>query len=182
MPAFRKDCILPDCLFPYEEMDIRAFLSARRSFLADYLVNGRPFHELLRGVCLEYNMNPKLLLVSLQREQSLVTATSAPAEAVLQRAMGFGCTDSGDMPRFYGLERQLRKAAQYYRLFFDRWEHKPMRIDGGADKVTPANAFTSSLYEYTPWVGDIQRGGNVPPFGGKLTWLIWGRWWPQDVG
>ncbi|NLO90694.1 MAG: hypothetical protein GX410_01710 [Elusimicrobia bacterium] len=180
---FRKECILPDCLFPYREMDVQAFLVARRSFLANFKVGGRPFHELLRTVCLEHNVNPKLLLVSLQREQSLITRPVAPMEAVLNRAMGFGCTDGGDMPQFYGLERQLRKAAQYYRLFFDRWmPGKPMRIDDGADKVTPANAFTSSLYEYTPWAGDIQRGGNVPPFGGKLTWLIWCRWWPTDVG
>lgn len=182
---FDKNRILPDNLFAFDpKLDILAFLKGKKCFLADYEVAGTTFPFFAYQICQQYNINAKLLLVSLQREQGLISRDVAPLKGVLDRALGFGCTDSGDMKQFYGFELQCRKAVSVYRYWFNRAPEKlglDFKVDGGEDIVKPANCATYALYQYTPWVGDKARGKYRPDFGNKLTWLIWRRYWPQDV-
>lgn len=187
MTEFNKNKILPDELFSFDSsLDILKFLKEKNCFLENYEVAKTTFPFLAFEVCQQHNVNIKLLLVSLQREQGLISRSEAPLTRVMERALGFGCTDGGDLKRFYGFELQVRKSMQIYRHWFNFAKDnsaigRDFIIDQGEDTVHPENAFTFSLYKYTPWAGDTRRGQYSAPFGNYLTWKIWRRWWPEDI-
>lgn len=130
-----------------------------------------------------YQINPKYLLATLQKEQSLVE-NPAPTQRQLDWAMGFGVCDScskddpavqnykGFANQVYYAARQMRE--KYYMSILINGvtisgigPGKAMTIDGVA--VTPANAATASVYSYTPHIH-----GNLN------LWTIWRRWFSKN--
>jgi len=69
---------------------IQAFLEARGSFLASYSEGGRSAAEIIKAAADRHGVNPKVILVTLQKEQSLVLRKKAlPADATeMRNAMG----------------------------------------------------------------------------------------------
>jgi hypothetical protein len=66
--------------------------------------------ELIYDASTRHGLNPQVVLVTLQKEQSLITGTfsSSSLERALDRAMGFGCPDDGGCGDiFLGFYRQL---------------------------------------------------------------------------
>ncbi len=62
-------------------------------------------------------VNPQVLLVTLQKEQGLITATS-PTSGIYRKAMGFGCPDTSVCnSQFYGFFNQVYKAAWAYQRY-----------------------------------------------------------------
>jgi hypothetical protein len=190
--------IIPDDLFFYEDVPVQQFLRRRKSFLADYLVDNLTYSDWLKTKCSEANINPKLLLVQLQKEQSLVSKTAEPPESVMKRCLGFGATDSGDLEQYYGFEKQHISAITRMSMDFENFRKlstQPQRkINNNYDLITPANALTSVLYKYTPWSGEptslwsvgftnqakkVIRGMGI--HGCYLFWKVWKNWWPEDL-
>lgn len=68
--------------------------------------------ELIWDASLKTGINPQVILVTLQKEQSLITKSftdNADLQRALDRAMGFGCPDSGGCEALF--------AGFYYQLF-----------------------------------------------------------------
>lgn len=60
----------------------------------------------------DHGINPKVLLVMLQREQGLVTSSTAKTNSrAMYFAMGYGATDSGDNVKYTGFDKQVEGAA-----------------------------------------------------------------------
>lgn len=111
--------------------------------------------------CRPVTINPKLLIVLLQKEQSLIEETN-PRQSQLDWATGYGCPDGQACnTRWQGFGKQVNSAALQ---FFD-YMHSPTNYPYLAGRsytvtntgrapmrITPANQATASLYNYTPHV------------------------------
>lgn len=116
-------------------------------------------------------VSPKALLVTLQKEQSLVTRTDFSQNA-LNKAMGYGCPDSGGCDAKYtGFTNQVEWAAWQLRYNYEAagqdaswWSsHYSTHYYAGYSRshnwgntyyvVTYKNKSTAALYRYTPHVG-----------------------------
>ena len=118
---------------------------------------------------LKIAINPAVILVTLQKEQSLVTGKYSlgrqSTHSALQFAMGYGCPDTAGCAAVYaGFTNQVVYAsAQLSRnvALANRSIYPPGRITVFRDQmgsqlvahnVMIANAATSALYQYTPHV------------------------------
>lgn len=118
------------------------------------------------------SLNPQVILVTLQKEQSLITgsyvAGSSATNSALRSAMGYGCPDSGGCDDTYaGFNYQVTyAAAQFMKNYYKASSspYKPGQTYTITNTVGPphnapasqqvyiGNAATSSLYQYTPHV------------------------------
>jgi uncharacterized protein with LGFP repeats len=109
-------------------------------------------------------ISPQVLLVTLQKEQGLITATN-PAASKYNIAMGFGCPDGAPCDtQYYGLQNQLYFAGSQ----FQRYVKNPLSYGYragivnnilynpntacGRQSVYIQNSATAALYNYTPYV------------------------------
>lgn len=181
--------VLPNDLFWYSSarLDIQSFLVQRGGFLKDYIVENTLYSTWLDNECKKENLNPKIILINLQKEQSALTHP-LPSEKILNRILGYGMNDSGDLQQYYGFEKQHRSAILDITQDFMKYKamsRQPEKIiDGGLVKIYPSNAMTSMLYEYTPWSGDpssiwTAKWGGI--HGVYLFWKLWAQYWPDDL-
>ncbi|AYG04450.1 hypothetical protein [Gryllotalpicola protaetiae] len=108
-------------------------------------------------------ISPRVLLVLVQKEQSLITRPSAYG---YQLATGYACPDSGKCDeKYYGFFNQLYSAAWQFREYGnakDHWAIAPGTAkvqyspdaSCGASAITVANQATADLYLYTPYQPD----------------------------
>ena len=106
-------------------------------------------------------INPRVLLVLLQKEQGLVTTTS-PNATRYQKATGYACPDTAPCDSLYfGFSNQVYSAAHRFKeyaarprnYFPGRWNtvlYNPNR-DCGSSSVFILNQATAGLYTYTPY-------------------------------
>lgn len=111
-----------------------------------------------------YGVNPQVLIVTLQKEQGLVTRGDCP-QWRYNTAMGFGCPDGAACDaQWYGLSRQLYQGARHFKGFYNQnagWyipfrpgvRYIPYHPNGGCGgtNVNIVNRATASLYSYTPY-------------------------------
>ncbi|WP_433862304.1 hypothetical protein [Streptomyces sp. L7] len=110
-------------------------------------------------------VSPRVLLVLLQKEQSLLTTPSASG---YQKATGYACPDTAACDtRYFGFFNQVYRAAwqfrEYtahptdwrYRVGANRIQYHP-DAGCGASTVTVVNQATANLYNYTPYQPDKQ--------------------------
>lgn len=163
--------------------DIQAFLQNRGSYLANYQAldsSGTPkmASQIIYQAAQDYQINPKFLLVTLQKEQSLVI-DDAPTMKQLDWAAGFAVCDSCSMDdpkvvKFKGFGLQVASAAGIIRWYYDNKETKdyikkkdaPITIDNSP--VIPGSWATAFLYTYTPHL-----------HGNENFWRIWQNWFSQ---
>jgi hypothetical protein len=122
------------------------------------------------------SLNPQVILVTLQKETSLITGSYTPGSPTLTNllriAMGFGCPDSGGCNSLYaGFTNQVTYGAA--QLWLDQWRatngtigtfaigsthtlhNQPIYAPyctTSSVTFTVANAATAALYRYTPHV------------------------------
>lgn len=163
--------------------DIQAFLSDKGGYIANFTAadkNGieRPVSDIIYRAAVDNKINPKYLLVKLQKEQSLITDQD-PTPKQLDWATGYGVCDSCSMDdpniqKFKGFGVQVDNAAGIMRWYYDNvnnqgWIKRPANlylIDNSP--VTPANFATAFLYTYTPHLH-----GNLN------FWNLWQKWFDQ---
>ena len=100
-------------------------------------------------------VNPKFLLVLLQKEQSLIEENN-PSTRQLDWATGYGCPDGSSCnPYWQGFGKQVNSAA----LQFWWYMNYPYTFDNPYGTIetknviaTPENKATAALYNYTPHV------------------------------
>lgn len=171
--------------------DIFSFLQSKNSYLQYYtyfgynpapgepiykddtlkLENSRLYSaaEIIYNAAQEAKINPKFLLVTLQKEQGLIEKSNYEQRA-LDYAMGYYCFDGQACnPQWQGFGKQVRAAALQFRDYIDNIHTRPYQpgqsanIDGQV--VVPANRITAAMYVYTPHL-----------HGNRLFMTIWQRY------
>ncbi len=160
--------------------DINLFLDQKGSYLHTYRSpdkdgKKRAAADIIYQAAHEYKINPKYLLVKLQKEQSLISATS-PTKKQLDWATGYGICDACSMDdpklqKYRGFGNQVDSAAGIMRWYYDNEDEQnwiktagnSYTIDG--QKVTPTSDATAFLYTYTPHIQ-----------GNKNFWNLWQKW------
>ena len=109
-----------------DQTQIQAFLNARGGYLAGYYSwsdrDGASVSaaRIIMDAAYDYGLNPKVILATLQKEQSLVTAKN-PVDSQLNFAMGYGCPDStGCGAAYKGFYRQVDNGTWQLRYNFER--------------------------------------------------------------
>jgi len=152
------------------EQEIQRFLENKGSYLAHYTCENPDTEKKLRASEIIYNratnnkINPKFLLVLLQKEQSLIEDKD-PEQGQLNWATGYGCPDGGGCnDRWKGLWKQINSASlQFYdyienpHLYNYQKGHpytfsNPYSDQDEKTTVIPQNKATAALYNYTPHV------------------------------
>lgn len=188
--SFDPDYIISDDqLTDYDSLslkEIRALLED--GFLEDYETedhNGEVLSaaEIIYNTSREVGINPKFLIVLLQKEQSLITDTD-PTDRQLDWATGYAVCDncSKDDPaiqRWKGFGKQLNSAAlQFIEGYMEdvrkygvtAGKYGPgIEVTVSGETVVPYNAATAGMYAYTPHL-----------HGNELFYTIWTRWFDDE--
>jgi len=176
--------ITDDDLNDYNSMDLAAiqeFLNNQDGVLKNYStidVMGvqRSAAEIIYNAAMAYIINPKWILATLQKEQSLITNPN-PTQRDLDWVMGYAVcddctTDDPDIQKFKGFGMQVDKAAARVRYYYDHPAQfnfqmgKLVSIDGR--DVLPFNQATANLFNYTPHL-----------HGNYNFWNIWYGWFAK---
>lgn len=224
VPAFTAGNLISDQNFyngsAMTEAEIQAFLkkmvgTCRNSYcLANYKQN-TPTRTWSFGTCATYrgasgesaariiykvqracNLSAKAILVTLQKEQTLLT-NPAPTAGILRKAMGYGCPDTAACDStYYGFFNQVFAAGRQL-----TWYGNPagsftwLRVGGsnsiaynpltrcGSSAVTIANRATAALYYYTPYQPNraalanlYGTGDDCSAYGNRNFWRMYRDW------
>jgi hypothetical protein len=176
LPAASQAVFNPNYLISDEELtdyvsmemgEIQAFLE--KGYLADYKttdIDGRTRYasDIIWRAGQRNGVNPKVVLVMLQKEQSLVTDDN-PSRDQLDWALGYGvcdgCSlDDPEIQRWRGFAKQINSTTlQFTEGYLTDLETEGETVMGYAPGVActidntlvvPANNATAALYTYTP--------------------------------
>ncbi len=183
--SFDPDYVISDTDFfngsALDEQGIQRFLESKNSYLAHW-VDSRTRMKPARIIWLaaqDYNISAKVILATLQKEQSLITATERPSDDRFDWAMGYAICDSCSksdpaLQDFKGFFNQVK----YGTAILDKYKREiesygetrsgfapgvVTTIDG--ERVTPQNIATAALYTYTPHL-----------HGNKNFFVLWNEW------
>lgn len=146
-------------------------------------------------------VNPQVLLVTLQKEQGLVTTTS-PTARKYQIAMGYGCPDGAPCDtQYYGFFNQMYNAAsqfQRYRANPTRYGYVAGRTNTigyhpnaacGSSQVYISNQATAGLYNYTPYQPNAAAlataygsGDSCSSYGNRNFFSYFSDWFGSPTG
>ena len=160
--------------------------------------------EVIHAIANACGINPKVLIVTLQKEQGLVTSTK-PTEYMYRAAMGFGCPDADPAicgKVFVGLFNQLYRAARQFQWYgnpegsFTYW--KPGRTVAmryhpksscGTKTFVLQNQATANLYYYTPYTPNdaalnnlYGTGDSCSAYGNRNFWRFFHDWFGSPIG
>ena len=140
------------------------------------------------------HINPKVLLVMLQKEQGLLSAVS-PTDGAYRAAMGYGCPDSAECDtEFYGFAAQVYRAAEQLRSYLLDPGYWRYRVGPVAVKLSPQatcgvavvnirNLATAALYNYTPYQPNAAalanphgQGDACSSYGNRNFWVFFTEW------
>jgi peptidoglycan hydrolase CwlO-like protein len=131
---------------------IQGFLSAQGSRLksytgSDHTGKSMSAAQMIADAAVAWRVNPKVILVTLQKEQSLINGGSS--QRALDWAMGCGKMDSRTISSYKGFGNQIWGGARALAHNRSNWHSGiSLTIDGSV--VHPASAATFTLYRYTP--------------------------------
>lgn len=155
--------------------------------------------QIISDVATSCGINPKVLIVMLQKEQGLVTAAN-PTDKNYTIAMGLSCPDDGDCDAaYYGFFNQVFGAAhrlKYYQAHFKDYNYRPKQTayiqynpdeSCGGTKVYIENDATAMLYIYTPYQpnkaaleglaeGSGDEGDSCSTYGNRNFTLFYNAW------
>ena len=159
--------------------------------------------EVIDIVARACGVSQKALLVTLQKEQGLVTHTD-PGQSRLDRAMGYACPDTpgvGCDSQYYGFFNQVYNAA----LQFKRYQANPgnygyrsgvtnfiqykPNTTCGTTAVVIRNQATAGLYNYTPYVPNqaalnagYGTGDSCSSYGNRNFFNFYTDWFGPTTG
>ncbi|MBH41248.1 MAG: hypothetical protein CL685_00860 [Candidatus Magasanikbacteria bacterium] len=163
--------------------DIRGFLRQHNGFLSSFIAtdkDGKRRHiaDIIYNASKKHQINPKYLLVKLEKEQSLITMKN-PEQKRLDWATGYGICDACSksdpaLQKHKGIATQIDSAAAIIRWYYDNMHKKAWIKKAGKTytidntTVIPATNATAFLYTYTPHIQ-----------GNKNFWKLWNKWFDQ---
>lgn len=185
------------------ESEIQSFLVSKNSVLRNnikvYAINssgnaydtGRTVKpsKVISDAAEDAGINPRVILVSLQKESSLITSTNTNVNRrAFYYAMGYGATDSGDITTYTGFDKQVELASAW---MYDKWLYDSelfvfLTVNGGVSKTYGGVTYAGKiqvdtfpawvLYTYTPHVIDYSLLPTLS--GGNYLFLkVFEGWW-----
>ncbi len=168
---------------------IQRFLESKNGTLDTYAttdLDGRvkSASDIIYRVSQQFLLNPRMIMVMLQKEQSLVSDPT-PTASQYDWATGYAVCDncnfnSEGVSRFRGFAKQVDSMAQQFRLgYLDDLDNKGQTVTGirpgqatiiDGQTVVPQNDATASLYTYTPHIE-----------GNENFWKIWQDWFDRTI-
>jgi hypothetical protein len=137
---------------------------AADAYCNGYTAGSERVATIIARVAVSCGINPQVLLVTLQKEQSLVTRKVAGTAAIYQKAMGYGCPDTAACDAlYYGFFNQVYSAARQFQVYTATSatrNYRPGRANTiaynpnaacGSSSVFIQNQATANLYNYTPY-------------------------------
>lgn len=130
--------------------------------MADEDFDGESAAKIIADAARDFQINPQVLIVLLEKEQSLVTDTWPNSNLQYRSATGYGCPDTAACDaEYYGFKNQVRNAAKMFRKVLNGGftnfplgknyiRYNPDSSCGGS-QVIIKNLATSALYRYTPY-------------------------------
>lgn len=147
-------------------------------------------------------INPQVLLVLLQKEQSLITDTW-PWPIQYRSATGYGCPDTAACDsQYYGFFNQVYNAARQFNRYVQQPQlfnyavgrtsyipYQANRPDCGGTNVTIQNKATAALYNYTPYQPNAAAlanlygtGDGCSAYGNRNFWRMFSDWFGPTSG
>lgn len=169
--------------------------------LKDYSENGKSAAQIIYNTSQTYTINPQVLIVLLQKEQSLITDTW-PLDGQYTTATGYGCPDTAACDsQYFGLTNQLTWSAKMFRSILNNspdWytpyilgnnyiQYNPTASCGGST-VNIENRSTQALYNYTPYQpnqGALDAGwgqAQCGAYGNRNFYLYFTNWFGPTQG
>ncbi len=158
---------------------------------------------MIKKVGVACGINPRALMVILQKEQGIITQ-STPSAHKYSRAMGFGCPDSangGCDSLYYGLFNQVYSAARKFKVYAanpEDYGYRAGRVNKilynpdsgcGYSWVTIENQATASLYIYTPYqpnkaalAAGYGTGNSCSAYGNRNFYNYFTDWFGSTYG
>lgn len=150
--------------------------------------------QMIQAVGQACNISQKVLIVLLEKEQSLIT-DSWPNTLQYARATGFNCPDTapcsatsaGFFKQLYSAARQFQVYTQHtnsfnYRVGVNTIRFNP-NVNCGSSQVMIANQATANLYIYTPYQPNASAlnnlygvGDSCGAYGNRNFWRIYSDW------
>lgn len=153
--------------------------------------------QLISDYAINYRINPQVLLVLLQKEQTLLT-DDWPWVVQYKTATGYGCPDTAACDaQYYGFSNQVRWAARMYQAIGDNdpdWYspyikgqnfvfYNPSTSRCGGTSINIENWSTASLYSYTPYQPNkpaldnlYGTGDDCSAYGNRNFWRLFDEW------
>ncbi len=135
---------------------------------------GESSAEIIYNAAIANQINPEVILATLQKEQGLVT-DNWPWLNEYTEAMGFNCPDTGGCSGYAGFYQQVSSAAAQFRNYLDNTESFNYTVGNNTILYSPANCgssvvdiqntATAALYDYTPYQPDSNVLSNTNPTG-----------------
>ena len=157
-------------------------------------------------------ISPKVLLVLLQKEQSLIT-DDWPWPIQYTKATGMGCPDTslgvdvdanqnGCYDDYEGFFKQIYYGARQFRRYVQQPQsynyavgrnsfiaYQANRTDCGGTYITPQSAATAALYNYTPYQPNAAAlanlygtGDDCSAYGNRNFWRMFSDWFGNTHG
>ncbi|MGN8247463.1 hypothetical protein ACTHAM_001638, partial [Cellulomonas soli] len=146
-------------------------------------------------------INPRVLIVTLQKEQGLVTASTGKPASTYQKAMGYGCPDTAACDSlYYGFFNQVYSAASQFQNYAQnptKYAHRVgtvavryhPNLACGSSAVTIRNQATAGLYNYTPYqpnpaalAAGYGVGDACSSYGNRNFWNYFSDWFGSPTG
>lgn len=143
-------------------------------------------------------INPQVLIVTLQKEQGLITSTTGKTPYTYSRALGFGCPDNVGgwcNPAYAGFANQVYSAAKQLKRYASNpggYSYRSGRTNTvlwhpnaacGSSQVYIQNQATASLYNYTPYRPNqaalnagYGSGDSCSSYGNRNFYLYFTQW------
>ena len=132
-PDFNKNNIISNFqMFDDDSMtqaQIQNFLISKNSYLANYSVEDyqgivKPASQIIYEAAERYGVNPKYILVTLQKEEGLIQWQGIPPQKRLDWACGYAVCDSCSMDdpkiqKYKGFGKQVDNTAGSMRFYYD---------------------------------------------------------------
>jgi len=171
--------------------------------LKDFSEGGKSSAQIIFDAAQEFRINPQVLIVLLQKEQSLITDTwPIPGSSQYRTATGYGCPDTAPCAsQYFGLTNQLRWSARMFRAIMNAsptWftpyvvgnnfiQFSPNAACGGT-VVNIQNRATQALYNYTPYQPNpatLAAGwgqATCGAYGNRNFYLYFQEWFGNTTG
>jgi hypothetical protein len=154
--------------------DIQAFLNKQTGALKsykgkDHFGQTKTAAQMISEACIRFNINPKIMLATLQKEQSLLTQ-KYPSQRQLDWALGAGKADTFTVSSMMGFGNQIYWGAQKFDKNARDWRPGRTEPVDGNNQVTD-NEGTFAQYRYTPHYSGVTS-----------FWTIFWRYFGDPLG
>jgi hypothetical protein len=159
--------------------------------------------QIIKDVSVACSINPKVMIILLQKEQSLVT-DDWPWASQYERATGYYCPDDPTRPgwcdpEYAGFFNQVWYAARQFQRYGNgsfnyavgRNSFVPYQANNagcGGTNITMQTAATAALYNYTPYQPNAAAlsnlygtGDGCSAYGNRNFWRLFNDWFGSSI-